>query len=226
MRRMTHNQWATIASLNQNWQKHVTPQNLKWNSYEWNYECWHATVQSCSLFSNYRARLSRIMENISCTHWNTMDPASQVTVCMKMLYKRQLTTTSGGNVSVKDEEGKIWVTPSVGICWMLECQGIDKCNVKTEQVCYILPDETRVGAYKPTSEWKMHFEMYLLWSRVIFVDISKEKQLRRSFILIHQQFLLMLFRIRNRMHKCHRLFSKCLERFQMCLTVFAVETIL
>ena len=42
-----------------------------------------------------------------------MDAASQVTECMKMLYKRQLTTTSGGNVSVKDREGKIWVTPSV-----------------------------------------------------------------------------------------------------------------
>ena len=83
---------------------------------------------------------------------------------------------------------------------MHDCQGIDKCNVKTEQVCYILPDETRVGVYKPTSEWKMHFEMYLLWNRVIFVDISKEMQSKRSFILIPQQFLLMLFRIRNQMH--------------------------
>ena len=52
---------------------------------------------------------------------------------------------------------------------MHNCQGIDKCNVKTEQVCYILPDESRVGTYKPTSEWKMHFEMYLLVDRIIYL---------------------------------------------------------
>jgi len=45
--------------------------------------------------------------------WNTMDPASQVTICMKMLYERQLTTTSGGNVSVRDDNNTVWVTPSV-----------------------------------------------------------------------------------------------------------------
>ena len=47
--------------------------------------------------------------------WNTVDPASQVTICMKMLYKRQLTTTSGGNVSVRDGNNTIWVTPSVKV---------------------------------------------------------------------------------------------------------------
>ncbi len=91
--------------------------------------------------------------------WNTMDSASQVTICMKMLYERQLTTTSGGNVSVRDENNTVWVTPSVIVAQQDDSQGIDKCNVKKEQVCSILPDETIIGSYKPTSEWKMHFEM-------------------------------------------------------------------
>ena len=91
--------------------------------------------------------------------WNSMDPASQVTFCMKMLYNRQLTTTSGGNVSVRDGRGSIWVTPSVRVDDSDDDQGIDKCNVKKEQVCSILPDETIIGSYKPTSEWKMHFEL-------------------------------------------------------------------
>ncbi|KAK8808821.1 hypothetical protein WA588_004463, partial [Blastocystis sp. NMH] len=86
----------------------------------------------------------------SSSAWRSLDPPSQVVSCMTCLYKRQLTTTSGGNVSVKDGNGSIWVTPT----------GIDKCNICNDQICCILPDRSIRGSYKPTSEWLMHFEAY------------------------------------------------------------------
>ncbi|OAO17346.1 aldolase [Blastocystis sp. ATCC 50177/Nand II] len=69
---------------------------------------------------------------------------------MTSLYRRDLTTTSGGNVSIKSPDGRIWMTPT----------GVDKCNVKPEQVCSITPNGEIVGSFKPTSEWKMHFDIY------------------------------------------------------------------
>lgn len=41
------------------------------------------------------------------------DCAQQVAECMTLIYKRGLTTSSGGNVSLKDEEGYIWMSPAV-----------------------------------------------------------------------------------------------------------------
>ena len=37
-----------------------------------------------------------------------------VAECMTSLYRRDLTTTSGGNVSIKSPDGRIWMTPTVG----------------------------------------------------------------------------------------------------------------
>ena len=45
--------------------------------------------------------------------FSDLDAATQVSECMKLIYQRGLTTSSGGNVSVKDEENYIWMTPSV-----------------------------------------------------------------------------------------------------------------
>ncbi len=39
-------------------------------------------------------------------------PRDQITEIIKRIYNAKLTTTSGGNISIKDEEGNIWVTPS------------------------------------------------------------------------------------------------------------------
>ncbi|MGE5521867.1 MAG: class II aldolase/adducin family protein, partial [Candidatus Dadabacteria bacterium] len=41
-----------------------------------------------------------------------MHPRDQITNIISRIYKRGLTTTSGGNISIIDENGDIWVTPS------------------------------------------------------------------------------------------------------------------
>ena len=38
-------------------------------------------------------------------------PRDQITEIIKRIYNAGLTTTSGGNISIKDNEGNIWVTP-------------------------------------------------------------------------------------------------------------------
>ena len=41
-----------------------------------------------------------------------MTPAEQLTFYMKSIYEKRLTTTSGGNLSIRDAEGNIWITPA------------------------------------------------------------------------------------------------------------------
>ena len=41
-----------------------------------------------------------------------MHPADQLVMFMERIYKNGLTTTSGGNLSIMDDNGDIWITPS------------------------------------------------------------------------------------------------------------------
>ena len=43
---------------------------------------------------------------------NLIHPRNQITNIIDRIYKRGMTTTSGGNISVIDNNGDIWVTPS------------------------------------------------------------------------------------------------------------------
>ena len=42
---------------------------------------------------------------------NYIHPSDQLVMFMQRIYEKGLTTTSGGNLSIKDEEGNIWITP-------------------------------------------------------------------------------------------------------------------
>ncbi len=52
--------------------------------------------------------------------YNLLHPADQIVMLMNRIYRYGMTTTSGGNLSVLDENGDIWITPS----------GIDKGSLK------------------------------------------------------------------------------------------------
>lgn len=41
-----------------------------------------------------------------------MHPADQLVMFMERIYQNGLTTTSGGNLSIMDDNGDIWITPS------------------------------------------------------------------------------------------------------------------
>jgi len=53
-----------------------------------------------------------------------MHPAEQIVLLINRIYKKQMTTTSGGNLSILDDEGDIWITPS----------GIDKGTLTTADI--------------------------------------------------------------------------------------------
>lgn len=48
-----------------------------------------------------------------CSSWELLPCNAKVANAMTALYNRELTTTSGGNVSVKDADGSVWMTPTV-----------------------------------------------------------------------------------------------------------------
>ena len=82
--------------------------------------------------------------------FNLMHPAEQIVMLLNRIYEKQFTTTSGGNLSIKDSEGNIWITPS----------GIDKGALTEQDICKVLPDGTVIGKHVPSVELPFHKLVY------------------------------------------------------------------
>jgi L-fuculose-phosphate aldolase len=71
--------------------------------------------------------------------------------CMNRLYARGLTTTSGGNISLRISEDLILLTPSA----------TDKGNMRADQIAGIGMDgSNHTPELKPSGETAMHLEIY------------------------------------------------------------------
>jgi L-fuculose-phosphate aldolase len=81
---------------------------------------------------------------------NMMHPRDQITVIMKRIYDRMLTTTSGGNISIIDDNGDIWITPT----------GVDKGLMKPVDIVCVTSGGAVVGQHKPSSEYPFHQAIY------------------------------------------------------------------
>ncbi len=79
-----------------------------------------------------------------------MHPRDQITLIIDKIYRSGLTTTSGGNVSIIDENGDIWVTPSA----------IDKGSLRASDIVRVKSDGTIEGRHKPSSEYPFHKAIY------------------------------------------------------------------
>lgn len=79
-----------------------------------------------------------------------LHPADQIVMIMNRLYYNGMTTTSGGNLSVRDSEGNIWISPS----------GIDKGTLTRKDIMEIKPDGTIIGIHKPSVEYPIHCSIY------------------------------------------------------------------
>lgn len=79
-----------------------------------------------------------------------MPPVEQINVIMGRIYRDGMTTTSGGNISVKDENGNIWITPSA----------VDKGSLTTNDIVCVKKDGSIVGLHKPSSEFPFHKAIY------------------------------------------------------------------
>ena len=82
------------------------------------------------------------------TKW--MHPRDQIIMIIDKIYKGGLTTTSGGNISIIDENGDVWVTPSA----------IDKGTLRASDIVCVKKDGTIEGRHKPSSEYPFHIAIY------------------------------------------------------------------
>lgn len=79
-----------------------------------------------------------------------MHPREQIVMIIKRIYSGGLTTTSGGNVSILDGNGDIWVTPSA----------VDKGSLRESDIILVRRNGEIVGRHKPSSEYPFHKAIY------------------------------------------------------------------
>lgn len=77
-------------------------------------------------------------------------PAEQIIMIMERIYGYGMTTTSGGNLSIHDDEGNIWITPA----------GVDKGSLTYNDIVCVKSDGTVEGIHKPSSEFPFHRDIY------------------------------------------------------------------
>lgn len=80
---------------------------------------------------------------------NQQSPAIQIVQTMNRLYYNGMTTTSGGNLSIMDENDVLWISPT----------GVDKGNLTPEDVMQVYPDGRIVGKNRPSVEYPFHLSV-------------------------------------------------------------------
>ena len=69
---------------------------------------------------------------------------------MERIYRYRMTTTSGGNLSILDDAGDIWITPA----------RVDKGNLTRDDIVRVSPDGSVDGPHPPSSEFPFHRAIY------------------------------------------------------------------
>lgn len=77
-------------------------------------------------------------------------PAERLVQAMARIYQYRMTTTSGGNLSIREADGSIWITPA----------RVDKGALRVEDIVRVLPDGTTEGRHRPSSEFPFHKQIY------------------------------------------------------------------
>jgi L-fuculose-phosphate aldolase len=79
-----------------------------------------------------------------------LTPAQRIVVIMERIYADGMTTTSGGNLSILEENGDIWITP----------RAVDKGTLTPEDVVQVKPDGKVIGKHSPSVELPFHQQTY------------------------------------------------------------------
>ncbi len=81
---------------------------------------------------------------------NLTHPRDELMATMERIYRYRMTTTSGGNLSIRDEDGAVWITPA----------RVDKGSLRREDIVCVRPDGTVEGNHPPSSEFPFHRAIY------------------------------------------------------------------
>lgn len=79
-----------------------------------------------------------------------LHPSDQIVMMMERIYSYGMTTTSGGNLSIVDENGDMWITPA----------SVDKGELTRHDIVCVKADGTIVGKHRPSSEYPFHKLIY------------------------------------------------------------------
>ena len=77
-------------------------------------------------------------------------PRDAIMQTMERIYRYRMTTTSGGNLSIRDDAGNIWISPA----------RVDKGNLQRNDIICVRPDGTTEGPHPPSSEYPFHQAIY------------------------------------------------------------------
>lgn len=83
-------------------------------------------------------------------NFSLMHPRDQIILVINRIYRKGLTTTSGGNLSIRDEDGRIWITPA----------SVDKGSLTPADIMCLHPGGTISGPHRPSSELPFHQAIY------------------------------------------------------------------
>jgi L-fuculose-phosphate aldolase len=75
-----------------------------------------------------------------------LHPRDQLVAITDRIYRNGMTTLSGGNLSIRDDDDSIWITPA----------GIDKGNLTPKDIICVRPDGRAIGPHRPSSELPFH----------------------------------------------------------------------
>ena len=77
-------------------------------------------------------------------------PRDEIMRTMERIYRYRMTTTSGGNLSIRDSDGSVWITPA----------RVDKGGLKRDDIIRVTPDGATEGPHRPSSEYPFHKAIY------------------------------------------------------------------
>jgi L-fuculose-phosphate aldolase len=79
-----------------------------------------------------------------------LHPRDEIMLTMERIYRYRMTTTSGGNLSIRESNGDIWITPA----------RVDKGNLTRDDIVCVHPDGTVDGPHPASSEFPFHQAVY------------------------------------------------------------------
>lgn len=82
------------------------------------------------------------------TAW--LHPREELVATMARIYARRMTTTSGGNLSIRDPDGGLWITPA----------RVDKGALAPADIVRVRADGAWEGLHPPSSELPFHEAIY------------------------------------------------------------------
>ncbi len=79
-----------------------------------------------------------------------LHPRDEIMQTMDRIYRYRMTTTSGGNLSIRDEAGDIWISPA----------RVDKGSLTRNDIVCVRTDGSVDGRHPPSSEFPFHKAIY------------------------------------------------------------------